>query len=50
MVPIASGYKENKSCHGGKKGGVAKIFSGESAMKWISKNLPYGRRYETNLN
>ena len=39
-VPIATRYKENKSCHGGKKGGVAKIFSGESAMKRISKNLP----------
>ena len=32
-VPIATGYKENKSCHGGKKGGVAKTFSGEAAMK-----------------
>ena len=32
-VPIATGYKENKSFYGGKKGGVAKIFSGESAMK-----------------
>ena len=27
-APIATGYKENKSCHGSKKGGVAKIFSG----------------------
>ena len=42
-VPIATGYKENKSCYGGKKGGMAKIFSDKSAMKWISKNLPYGR-------
>ena len=42
-VPIATSYKENKSCHGGKKGGVTEIFSVESAMKWISKNLPYGR-------
>ena len=32
-VPIAPGYKENKSYHGGKKGGVAKIFSGKAAMK-----------------
>ena len=32
-VPIATGYKENKSFHGGRKGGMAKIFSGESAMK-----------------
>ena len=32
-VPIATGYKENKSFHGGRKGGVAKIYSGESAMK-----------------
>ena len=23
-VPIATGYKENKLCHGSKKGGVAK--------------------------
>ena len=42
-VPIATSYKGNKSCHGGKKGGVTEIFSGESAMKWILKNLPYGR-------
>ena len=42
-VPIAMGYKESKSCHGGKKGGVTKIFSGESAMKRILKNLSYGR-------
>ena len=33
MVLIAMGYKKNKSCHGSKKGGVAKIFSGKSAMK-----------------
>ena len=32
-VPIATGLKENKSCHGGKKGDVAKIFSGEEVMK-----------------
>ena len=39
MVPIAMGYKEKNE----KKGDVVKIFSGKSAMKWISKNLPYGR-------
>ena len=32
-VPIATSHKENKSCHGSKKGGVTEIFSGESAMK-----------------
>ena len=32
-VPIATDYKENKSYHGGKKGGVAKIFGGEAVMK-----------------
>ena len=32
-VVIATGYKENNSCHVGKKEGAAKIFSGESAMK-----------------
>ena len=32
-VPFGTGYKENKSCHGGKKGGVSKIFSSEAAMK-----------------
>ena len=31
-VPIATGYKGNKSCRGGKKRGLAKIYSGESAM------------------
>ena len=33
MVLIATGYKENKSCRGVKKGGVEKTFSGELAMK-----------------
>ena len=37
------GYKEKKLCHDGKKGDVGKFFSGKSAMKWILKNLPYGR-------
>ena len=32
-VPIVTGYKENKTCRGGKKGGVAKINSGESTIK-----------------
>ena len=32
-VPIVTSYKENKTCRGGKKGGMAKINSGESAMK-----------------
>ena len=42
-VLIVTGFKENKTCSGGKKGGVAKIYSGESAMKWKSKNLRYIR-------
>ena len=42
-APIATSYKENKSCHGSKKGGVAKIFSGKSAIKLILKNLPYAQ-------
>ena len=37
------GLQRKKSCHGGKKGDAPKIVSGKSAMKWISKNLPYGR-------
>ena len=32
-VPIVMGFKENKTCSGGKKGGVAKTYSSESAMK-----------------
>ena len=32
-VPTVTGHKENKTCRSGKKGGVAKINSGESAMK-----------------
>ena len=32
-VPIATGHKENKTCRGHKKGGVAKVYSGESALK-----------------
>ena len=48
--PIATGFKENKSCHESDKWGVAKIFSDESAMKWISKYLPYDRLYKSNLN
>ena len=42
-VLIATGYKENKSFHSGKKRGVAEIFSGESVLKLISKNFPCGR-------
>ena len=33
-VAIATGYKENKTCRGVKKGGAAKINSGQAAMKW----------------
>ena len=33
MVLISMGCKENKLCHDSKKGGMAKIFSGKSAMK-----------------
>ena len=43
MVVIATGYKENKSCHDSKKGAMAKIFGSESAMKWILNYLPYSR-------
>ena len=32
-----------KTCHGIKKGGMAKINSSESAMKWKWKNLSYSR-------
>lgn len=32
-LPIAMGYKENKTYHGGKKGGVAKIYRGKSDIK-----------------
>ena len=42
-VMIATSYKENKSFHSGKKGSMAKIFSGESVLKIISTDLPYGR-------
>ena len=32
-LPIVMGYKENKTCCGGKKGGVAKVKSSKSGMK-----------------
>ena len=32
-VSIATGYKENQSCHRSKKEGVTKVLSGESVMK-----------------
>ena len=32
-LPIAMGCKENKTYHGGKKGGVAKIYRGKSNIK-----------------
>ena len=43
------GYREIKSCQGGKKGGVEKVFSGKSAMKWISK-ISTWYMIETDLN
>ena len=42
MVLISMGYKE-KTCSGGKKVGMVKIYSSESGIKCILKNLPFGR-------
>ena len=46
MVPIAMGYKENKSCCDGKKRGVAKICSGKPAINGYQKifHTPDDRR------
>ena len=46
MVPIATGYKENKSCCDGKKRGVAKICSGKPAINGYQKifHTPDDRR------
>ena len=41
MVSIVMGCKENKTCHGGKKGDVT---------KFIAASLPYSRWLETNSN
>ena len=47
-VPIVMGYKK-KNKQWSKKSGLAKVCSGESAMKWILKNLPHGSHLELTI-
>ena len=50
-VPIVMGYKKKKKKNKqwSKKSGLAKVCSGESAMKWILKNLPHGSHLELTI-
>ena len=39
-VPIVTGYRENKTCRGGKIGGAAKINSGEAIFFFRQRSKP----------